>query len=78
MISISDCPANIDQRTYNYISIEFAKNSAKICGSTLYGGLLDRCTLDPKAASWLDNNIIKNRSVIGPDFFNNVSDIRSI
>ena len=48
VISISDCPANIDQRTYNYISIEFAKNSAKISGSTLYGGLLDRCTLDPK------------------------------
>lgn len=71
-------PLSIDQEMYNYIGIEFAKNSAKISGSTLYGGLLDRCTLDPKAEILLENVLNKNHTghpVVGSDFFNNVSDI---
>lgn len=70
-------PLSIAQQTYNYISIEFAKNTANISGSTLYGGLLDRCTLNLKAEISLNNVLIKNHTggpVIGSDFFNNVSD----
>jgi predicted outer membrane repeat protein len=71
-------PVSIDLMMYNYISINFAQNTAKISGSTLYGGLLDRCTLDPKAEISLANVQIKNHTggpVQGLDFFKNVSEI---
>ena len=74
-------PVSIDMEKYNYLSIDFAQNTAKISGSTLYGGLLDRCTLDPKAEISLQNVLIKNNTggpVQGSDFFNNISHIDAI
>ena len=71
-------PVSIDAMMYNYVSIDFAQNTAKISGSTLYGGLLDRCTLDPKAEISLYNIQIQNHTggpVEGLAFFMNVSDI---
>ena len=55
-------PISIDVMKYNYISVKFAQNTAKISGSTLYGGVLDRCTLDPKAEISLDNVQITNHT----------------
>ena len=74
-------PISIDVMKYNYISIKFAQNTAKISGSTLYGGVLDRCTLDPKAEISLDNVQITNHTggpVEGFIFFKNVSDIDDV
>ena len=66
---------------YNYISVKFAQNTAKISGSTLYGGVLDRCTLDPKAEISFENIQITNHTggpVEGFIFFKNVSDIDDV
>lgn len=74
-------PISIDQMMYNYISIKFAQNTAKESGSTLYGGLLDRCTLDPKAEVSFRNVQIANQTV-GPVkgyiFFMNVSGTENV
>ena len=69
-------PSSIDQREYNYTSINFSQNSAKAAGSTLYGGLLDRCTLNRAAEISLFNQITHHSGPVdGITFFKNVSDI---
>ena len=50
-------PKSIDQELYSYVSVDFVQNTAKISGSLLYGGLLDRCTLSAAAEiKWFSND----------------------
>ena len=51
-------------------SLYFSKNYANISGSTLYGGLLDRCPLNPFAE--IDNR----ESFAGITYFKNVSTVK--
>ena len=37
----------------NLVNLNFTKNYAEISGSTLYGGLLDRCTVSPSAEVYI-------------------------
>ena len=40
----------------NLVNTNFAENCAEISGSTLYGGLLDRCTVSPSAEVYINYN----------------------
>ena len=69
-------PISIDQEIYNYISVTFSQNVATISGSTLYGGLLDRCTLDPKAEISFSNRLTNHSDMVdGFTFLMDISDI---
>ena len=43
----------LDVSTYNYINIFFSNNTAHQSGSDIYGGLLDRCTINQNAELFL-------------------------
>ena len=60
---------------YNILSIEFVNNHAEISGSALYGGLLDRCILDPSAEIKLVNDT--STPINGVSFILNTSNLNN-
>ena len=55
-------------------SLYFSKNYANISGSTLYGGLLDRCALNPFAEVYCHYDM-HNNSFTGKTYFEHVSKV---
>ena len=47
--SLADFTINSTRRNFEPLSLYFAENNASISGSTLYGGLLDRCAVSQSA-----------------------------
>lgn len=67
----------------NLVNMEFVKNLAHISGQTLYGGLLDRCTVSPSAEVYklwddLYHPYGKPDIITGVDYFTNITNIRNL
>ena len=60
---------------YNIVSIEFVNNSAEVSGPVLYGGLLDRCTLNPSAEILLPRHRVP---IDGVSFITNTSNMNNV
>ena len=60
---------------YNIVSIEFVNNSAEVSGPVLYGGLLDRCTLNPSAEILLTRHRVP---IDGVSFITNTSNMNNV
>ena len=73
--------ADIDTR-YNYKNIDFANNTAEFLGNSLFGGLLDRCSVSQFAETNINNvnmdYTISNGTMIveGHEYFQKISNIQ--
>ena len=64
----NDYPFSLDQ-----IFVEFNNNGARISGSNIFGGLLDRCTVSPFTDKWIADSIKD-----GVTYINSFSNIRNL
>ena len=59
----------------NLLNTEFIQNHAEISGSTLYGGLLDRCTVSPSAEVYINYDSQQPDVMSGTTYITSITNI---
>jgi hypothetical protein len=59
----------------NLVNTNFTENYAEISGSTIYGGLLDRCTVSPSAEVYIKYNSAQPGAMSGTEYITSITNI---
>ena len=80
----SPMPADFDPDDYRCQNIDFSNNTAEISGNSLFGGLLDRCTVSQFAETNINNvnmdYTFSNGTMVvqGLEYFQKISNIQDV